>query len=220
MVQQWEPCLPIRALSSSFVDLHVHVRAQPVDPLQLLLQISCWSEDLCISGCYGPTPAPSSGRYPDRGRTSFPRNAVFWPGNIGQLANMVTIPYATAVGLGMATHLAFQTFDPDFYLQPLLLIYFGGWSVLVWVFKDVTTSILSAMLQACMFYSVFTLSFTASLAVYRLFLHRIRSFPGPWQARLSRLYVVARTWQSLQLHVELERLHQIYGDFVRTGVYP
>ncbi|GAQ42509.1 benzoate 4-monooxygenase cytochrome P450 [Aspergillus niger] len=125
--------------------------------------------------------------------------------------------YLTAVALGVGAHLIFQTFNPDFHLLPLLLVYFGGLGVLVWILKQFAPSILSALLHAGILNSVFTLAFTTSLIVYRLFFHRLHNFPGPLQARLSRLYLVARTYRSLQLHVELERLHQRYGDFVRTG---
>lgn len=62
----------------------------------------------------------------------------------------------------------------------------------------------------------FTLALFLSMAIYRTFFHRIRHFPGPRLARVSKLW---HTYHCLngQNHLLLERLHRQYGDFVRTG---
>lgn len=58
----------------------------------------------------------------------------------------------------------------------------------------------------------------ASMAVYRLFFHRLTraGFPGPMCARLTKLWHVWACRRS-QNHLVLAGLNQRYGDFVRTG---
>ena len=67
---------------------------------------------------------------------------------------------------------------------------------------------------ACYLLSLFT-----SIAVYRVYFHRLRHFPGPRLAAVSKLWHV---WQcrDSRNHLVLERLHREYGSFVRTGEYP
>ncbi|KAF9876190.1 cytochrome p450 [Colletotrichum karsti] len=56
----------------------------------------------------------------------------------------------------------------------------------------------------------------ASIALYRLFFHRLAGFRGPWYARITKLWHV---WacRDCKNHLVLEKLHEQYGDFVRTG---
>ena len=56
----------------------------------------------------------------------------------------------------------------------------------------------------------------SSIAIYRLFLHRLRPFPGPFWARISKLWHVWKA-RHCQNYLLLEALHRQYGDFVRTG---
>lgn len=55
-----------------------------------------------------------------------------------------------------------------------------------------------------------------SILIYRLAFHPLRRFPGPLSLRVSKL---AHSWRSRKLdnYLQLEDLHQQYGDFVRTG---
>jgi hypothetical protein len=57
----------------------------------------------------------------------------------------------------------------------------------------------------------------SSIVVYRLFFHRLRSFPGPFWGKVSNLYVTSLTFKNLQLYSEVEALHNQYGDIVRIG---
>lgn len=57
----------------------------------------------------------------------------------------------------------------------------------------------------------------ASMLVYRLFLHRLRVFPGPGLASLTKFWHMVKVMHGKN-HVLLQSLHQEYGDFVRTGM--
>ena len=78
--------------------------------------------------------------------------------------------------------------------------------------SNVSGSNVNALVSvACYLISLFT-----SIAIYRIFFHRLRHFPGPRLAAVSKLWHV---WQcrDSRNHLVLERLRQEYGSFVRTG---
>lgn len=53
---------------------------------------------------------------------------------------------------------------------------------------------------------------------WRILLHRLRRFPGPFWAVVSKFWHVIKCLQTnSQNHLILDGLHQKYGDFVRTG---
>lgn len=56
----------------------------------------------------------------------------------------------------------------------------------------------------------------SSILLYRRFFHRLRNFPGPTWAGLTKFWHVFHCLDS-QNHLLLEDLHQNYGQFVRTG---
>ncbi|KAI5862504.1 cytochrome P450 [Durotheca rogersii] len=57
-----------------------------------------------------------------------------------------------------------------------------------------------------------------SIIIYRIFFHRLTkaAFPGPWYARITKLWHVWACRDSRN-HIVLDKLHRKYGDFVRTG---
>ncbi|PYI09496.1 cytochrome P450 [Aspergillus sclerotiicarbonarius CBS 121057] len=64
--------------------------------------------------------------------------------------------------------------------------------------------------------SLYLSALFSSISIYRLFFHRLRAFPGPRLAALSKLWHVWKCRDSRGHHV-LETWHQQYGPFVRTG---
>ncbi|KAJ6126977.1 hypothetical protein N7523_002589 [Penicillium sp. IBT 18751x] len=56
----------------------------------------------------------------------------------------------------------------------------------------------------------------SSITIYRLCFHRLKHFPGPIWASISKIW---HAWQARHRtnYLVLERLHNEYGDFVRTG---
>ncbi|OLN85286.1 Tryprostatin B 6-hydroxylase 2 [Colletotrichum chlorophyti] len=57
-----------------------------------------------------------------------------------------------------------------------------------------------------------------SITIYRVFYHRLTTsgFRGPWYARITKLWHVWAA-RDCKNHLVLEKLHEQYGDFVRTG---
>lgn len=72
--------------------------------------------------------------------------------------------------------------------------------------------------NALYFMLIFTLSLLFSIVVYRVFFHKLKGFPGPRLAAISKLWHSANC-VGAKNHLLLEQMRKQYGDFVRTGCY-
>ncbi|KAF2736158.1 cytochrome P450 [Polyplosphaeria fusca] len=77
--------------------------------------------------------------------------------------------------------------------------------------------IVQALLKTVLVATGFNTGLFLSIGAYRLFFHRLRKFPGPFAAKLTKFHAVYRAAKTLQLHREREALHEQYGDVVRVG---
>jgi hypothetical protein len=73
------------------------------------------------------------------------------------------------------------------------------------------------LLRAVLFAGSFNSALLTSIAVYRLAFHRCRSFLGPIGAKISKFYAARLAMKNVQYYKELAKMHEQYGDFVRTG---
>lgn len=66
--------------------------------------------------------------------------------------------------------------------------------------------------------ALFGVSAVASLCyvVYQVYLHPLSAIPGPFWAKLSRLWMTKHSWNG-DMSVTMIALHQKHGDLVRTG---
>jgi len=74
----------------------------------------------------------------------------------------------------------------------------------------------AAWTTSIMFWSFFGGLFT-SIITYRLLFHRLNKFPGPFMARISKLYHMYMVTPQLDNYLVLDRWYHKYGPFVRTG---
>ncbi|EKG09085.1 Cytochrome P450 [Macrophomina phaseolina MS6] len=79
-----------------------------------------------------------------------------------------------------------------------------------------SASFVSSLCRLAVATASFATTSAISILVYRAFFHRLNRFPGPFLARLTKLYAFKQS-QSLQYYKELEDMHRKYGDVVRTG---
>ncbi|PCG92796.1 Cytochrome P450 [Penicillium occitanis (nom. inval.)] len=120
--------------------------------------------------------------------------------------------------LGVAFHLAVRNTEIDYRLWRLFSVYLLVWAGLAGIYVNILElSWLYALGTAWFAGLCFNVGLLSSIGTYRLLFHRLRKFPGPWGARLSRFYAVSLASKGLQYHLELQKLHEQYGDFVRTG---
>lgn len=80
-------------------------------------------------------------------------------------------------------------------------------------------SISGNAINALFFMSIFTSALLTSIVIYRVFFHKLKNFPGPKLAAMSKLWHSANCIGAKN-HLLLEQMRQQYGDFVRTGCYP
>lgn len=78
-------------------------------------------------------------------------------------------------------------------------------------------SIREGLTRAVLVFGSFNVGIFFSMALYRLFFHPLRQFPGPWGAKLSRFYATAASAKEVKYHKEIGKWHDKYGDFIRTG---
>lgn len=72
------------------------------------------------------------------------------------------------------------------------------------------------LFAAFLFLFMYSLGLFGSIAIYRLFFRRLRTFPGPRLAALTKLWHVYQCWDSRN-HLVLDAFHKKYGTVVRTG---
>ncbi|KAJ5305867.1 cytochrome P450 [Penicillium antarcticum] len=127
-------------------------------------------------------------------------------------------PEAVAVAAGILAH--------------QLIFIHGEWHLkgprVVVLHIAIATSLYSASLFLCpdsrknnvnrVTYSVicYYLSLPSSIGVYRIFFHRLKQFPGPKLAALTKLWHVWKCRDS-RGHLVLQSWYEQYGEFVRTG---
>lgn len=71
------------------------------------------------------------------------------------------------------------------------------------------------LLQVWLYY---LLSLCLSITVYRLYLHPLKRFPGTLLAKLSTLGWVKIAAVDRKWHLEVQKLHKTFGDFVRISM--
>ncbi|KIW74868.1 hypothetical protein Z517_11638 [Fonsecaea pedrosoi CBS 271.37] len=125
---------------------------------------------------------------------------------------------ATAFVLGVIFHQSIRPIELDNRVWTLLIL-FSSFNTVAFLSYAVVTQygLLAAGFRVFVVDVVFLVGVYGSIAIYRLFFHRLRKFPGPWGAKLSRFWALRRSMKKVQFNYEVEALHKQYGDFVRIG---
>ncbi|KAF2845119.1 cytochrome P450 [Plenodomus tracheiphilus IPT5] len=110
--------------------------------------------------------------------------------------------------LGALFHQPVRIIEFEYYMFHSMAI-----SSLVFFMLACTSGLLKAVLLAGCFY----MGLLSSIAIYRLGFHRLRKFPGPFAAKITKLYATRLAAKNVQYYKELAKMHKTYGDFVRTG---
>lgn len=101
------------------------------------------------------------------------------------------------------------------YTQLFALLYIGA--TIAWIkYSDAGLSDSSIFATALSLTSCWLCGIYVSLIVYRSFLHPLNKFPGPWQARVTDLWLCSKL-TGLDAYTLLHDLHREYGHYVRVG---
>ena len=127
---------------------------------------------------------------------------------------------AAAIALGATSHLLyFIRGEHHMQVHRILSLFLSLYSLLALEeYYMATGEQLQAIKNASVIASTYATSLWASISVYRIFFHQLRSFPGPFWAKVSKFWHVGKSMSSRN-HLFMERLHAQYGDFVRTGEF-
>jgi hypothetical protein len=123
-----------------------------------------------------------------------------------------------AVIVGVLFHFVVLTlpFEFELIMYHFIATYLAAFCVLIFT-QAGGYGIMGAILQALWAATTFNITVFASMSVYRLAFHRIRKFPGPVLAKLTRFYATHQYAKNVEYYKELKGMHTKYGDFVRTG---
>jgi tryprostatin B 6-hydroxylase len=79
-------------------------------------------------------------------------------------------------------------------------------------FTSIQAIVITAVGSIC-----YLVALSSSIAIYRLYLHPLRSFPGPPWARLTEFWHVRKVAAKCDNFRYLDSLHTEYGEYVRVG---
>lgn len=128
---------------------------------------------------------------------------------LNRIAEGETIRGAGAASLlGVMFHFTIRPVEFEFIMFHFMAAYVVAFIVLI---------IAIGFVKASLFASCFNIGTLSSIAVYRVFFHRCKKFPGPFGAKLSRFYAASLSAKDVKYYKELAKMHAQYGDFVRTG---
>ncbi|KAI1391672.1 putative benzoate 4-monooxygenase cytochrome P450 [Hypoxylon trugodes] len=120
--------------------------------------------------------------------------------------------------LGVLFHITIpQMVVIEYYANPT----FAGFALAVCglgsAYSVIGFSTLEIVTRIFMLVLFFNIGLFSSMVTYRLFFHRLRRFPGPVDLSISRFFLVRRVAKYMKYYREIAKLHDEYGDFIRTG---
>ena len=140
------------------------------------------------------------------------------PHPVALLNESLLVQILTAAVVGIASHLGYYKQGEHHMKSPLIaqiyLIFFV--ILLLYQIQANDRQVMQGASKAFLVSASYTVSLLTSISVYRTYLHRLCGFPGPFMASISKIWHTLHVLDSKN-HILLERLHEQYGDFVRTG---
>jgi len=115
--------------------------------------------------------------------------------------------------LAVASHFIFANYEPD---AAIISALYAVGSSAFFFFHYNNNPFLDTFLQLILALTIYTATLFASIAVYRLFLHRTRHIPGPTSLALSKWCIVPVDLTGKRPDY-IDRLHKQYGNILRTG---
>lgn len=119
---------------------------------------------------------------------------------------------------GVASHVL-HFINGEFHIRAptVARFYFISFAILSLLeFKVLERPFYDALVLSSLVASVYVSALFTSILIYRAFFHRLRNFPGPPLAKLSKFYHAYKV-RDFQQCIWLHDVHKKYGDFVRTG---
>lgn len=122
------------------------------------------------------------------------------------------------LGVSVSQLLQVLPFEIDRHAYLVLPIYLGAASILLlilWI--EPKAGLVTCLSRSGLAITFFNAGLFGYMLLCRAFFHKLRKFPGPWPAKLSKFYWTYQVLRDPISHLRVEKLHQELGDFVRTG---
>jgi hypothetical protein len=126
-----------------------------------------------------------------------------------------------AATLGVASHLGYFIHGEHHMQSTRILVFFVVAPLALFVIASRYTdgnsylSYLSAGKLTIVATGSYLTALTTSILIYRAFFHRLRNFPGPFPAKLSKVAHVVRIAKNFRNYMLAEQMFEKYGEFVR-----
>lgn len=119
---------------------------------------------------------------------------------------------------GVGSHLGYFIRGEHHMRAPLLARIYLVTSFLLLVYEVKFNGAIEGVKATSILLASYIISLTTSILIYRKLFHRLYKFPGPYLAGATKFWHVCKNLNS-QNHVLLDKLHEKYGTFVRTGKF-
>ena len=130
---------------------------------------------------------------------------------------MVQLLPIIAAAAGLLSHVCyFNRGEHHFYGIRYLQAFIATFVLAVLALYQQGKTLDEALTQVIPISSCYLAGLYASLIVYRAIFHPLNKFPGPFGARISKLWLSARL-KDADAYRKVHMLHEQYGDFVRVG---
>ncbi|OTA99056.1 hypothetical protein M426DRAFT_325461 [Hypoxylon sp. CI-4A] len=130
-------------------------------------------------------------------------------------ASQVALPGAL-LGILFEVTMA-QIFDLEYVMYQLIGIFLFVIIGLASIYIKIGFSPLDTLARLSIIGASFNAGLFSTMIIYRLYFHRLKHFPGPGRLRISRFFSALLAAKDLKYHEEVAKLHETYGDFIRTG---
>jgi hypothetical protein len=122
--------------------------------------------------------------------------------------------------LGPVFHTAILGIEFEIFMFRFLAMGLTTWFTVTFSFLIIGKyTALDAIMRSVISAASFLGSLLSSIVIHRLFLHRCKGFPGPLGAKISRFYATGLYLKDSRYYKQLDKMHDKYGDFVRTGIF-
>ena len=119
--------------------------------------------------------------------------------------------------LGIASHLGFFIHGEHHLQAPSIFrAYLAIIATLLLALSSSSTTYHEAGMATILIVASYSTALFLSMIIYRTVFHRLHSIPGPFMAKVTKFWNVAKAIDSSNYRL-MDELHRQYGDFVRTG---
>lgn len=133
--------------------------------------------------------------------------------------NSLTL-FATAAFFGVVAHqILFKRVEVDTHPLIIFVSFLGAPTLVSCLLRSYSTRYVeNATSMGVFLVGCFLLSLWISILVYRILFHPLKKFPGPFNAKISKIWALKQAAKTnLKWYQVDSDLHQKYGDYVRTG---